>query len=76
MADATPDYFVEHQRLKVQIASLKTNLDRSILEIMEIDFRRKKAVTNIESTRVAIAETEDSLASIVDAHGEAPALEL
>lgn len=76
MADVTPDYFVEQQRLIVQISSLKTNLQRSMLEIMELDSRRRKAVINVEATRAAIAEAEENLASLVDVHGEPPALEV
>ena len=76
MADVTADYFVEQQRLTVHISSLKTNLQRSKLEIMELDSRRKKAVTNIGATRVAITEAEENLASLVDEHGEAPAFEV
>ena len=76
MSDATANYFVEQQRLKVQISSLRTNMDRSMLEIMEIDHRREKAIINIESTRGAIKEAEEALASIVEEHGEAPALDI
>ena len=76
MGDVTADYFVEQQRLKVQIQSLNTNLQRSMLEIMEMDSRRLKSITNIEATRAAIAEAEENLSSLVEEHGEAPAFKL
>ena len=76
MGDVTANYFVEQQRQLVQISSLKTNLQRSMLEIMELADRREKAITNIEATREAIKEAEETLASLVEEHGEAPALDI
>lgn len=71
MADATPDYQVEQQRLVAQIASLKSNLERQKLEIMEMDDRRKKNLENIEATKKSIAGLEKDLRGLVETHGKA-----
>jgi hypothetical protein len=76
MADVTPDWHVEQQRLVVDISSLKTNLARSELEIMELDSRRSRSVTNHEATLVAIKEAEEKLAALVEVHGKPKAPKL
>jgi len=71
MADAMPDYALEQQRLKAQIAALRHNLERFKLEIMEVESRKRAALENIDATDAAIEEHEARLASLVDTHGAA-----
>ena len=76
MADILPDYHVEQQRLVVQISSLKTNLERFKLEVMDLDSRRAKAVGNYEASIIALSEAESNLQALIDVHGEPPDLAL
>ena len=76
MADVMPDYFVEQQRVRAQIASLKHSLERQKLEIMEIDHRRAKTVENMASTEDAIKSRQKDLTALEKEHGKAPAPQL
>lgn len=69
MADKMPNYYVEQQKLRVQIANLEANLERFKLEIMEADSRKEQAHVNIKATEEAIARTREGVASLVEAHG-------
>lgn len=70
MSDLTPDYHVEQQKLIVQIMTLKANMARSHLEIMQLDSRRVGAVENIQSTKTAIDECEERLKGLEETHGK------
>lgn len=71
MADVMPDYALEQQRLKAQIASFRHNLERHKLEIMEVESRKRAALDNIAATCKAIAEHEARLAGLIETHGVA-----
>jgi hypothetical protein len=70
MSDVIPDYHVEIQRLRVQVASLKQNIERYKLEVMEMDSRRRKALENLEATGKALKETSRNIDQVLEAHGE------
>ncbi len=70
MADVMADYKVEQQRLIMQIATLKANMERFKLEIMEFESRKENTLGNIRATEEAITEHEARLASLTEAHGE------
>jgi protein subunit release factor B len=69
MADAMPNYQVECQRLRMQIASLKANIERQKLEILEMEDRKRTALENIEATKKAISEYKIQLKELEEAHG-------
>ena len=71
MADVMPDYALEQQRLRAQIASFRHNLERHKLEIMEVESRKRSALDNIAATGKAIAEHEARLAGLIETHGAA-----
>ena len=70
MADVTPDWNVQQQKLRVQLLSLKTNAERIIEEIMDIDSRRVRALTNLAASREAQVEIKKNLDAMVEEHGE------
>jgi len=70
MADAMPDYFVEQQKLVVQEMTLKANLERTKLEIMQLDSRKESAKVNMQSTLDAIKECEKKRKGLEDTHGK------
>lgn len=70
MSDVMPDYYVEQQKLVVQIMTLQTNMARSKLEIMQLDSRRAGALENIQSTERAIGECEERLRGLEETHGK------
>ncbi len=74
MADLTPDYHVEQQKLVVQIMTLQANMARSQLEIMQLDSRRVGALENIQSTKKAIGECEERLRGLEETHGKLESL--
>ena len=71
MADATPDWHVEQQRLRTHIAQLRHNIERCKLEIMEMDSRTAKAVGNMKATQMAIVDDEKNLKALIAEHGAA-----
>lgn len=69
MADVMPDYRVEIQRVRSEIASLTATLERQRLEIMEMESRRARTLENIAASEAAIQEREATLAGLVEEHG-------
>ncbi len=69
MSDVMPDYGVEQQKLHVQVANLRAQLERYKLEIMEADSKKVQANKNIVATKEAITRTEENIASLAGAHG-------
>ncbi len=70
MADVGPNYGVEQQKLIVQISTLRANMERGKLDLMEIESRRASVLTNLKSSEAAIVEFSDKLESIRAEHGE------
>lgn len=70
MSDVMPDYHVEQQKLVVQIMTLQTNMARSTLEVMQLDSRKAGALTNIQSSKVAIDDCEERLRGLEETHGK------
>ena len=70
MGDITADYNVEQQRKRVELLSLRTNAERTMLEIMDLDSRRAKALTALNATKEAIENVEAELEIMVEAHGK------
>ena len=75
MADAMPDYFVEQQRVISQIAAQENTIQRQRLDIMEMDARKRKSFENIKAAKEAIVSMKETLASLIDTHGQAAELE-
>jgi protein subunit release factor B len=75
MADVMPNYQVECQRIRTQIASLKANIERQKLEIMEMEDRKRTSLENIEATKKAISEYKVQLKELEEAHGIAAEVE-
>ncbi len=72
MADAIPDYFVEQQRCRMNIAKLRTQIEQQKLEIMEMSSRKAKARESIASSEAAVVNLEKTLAELIETHGEPP----
>ena len=70
MADVMPDYKVEQQKLAVQIMTLRTNLERNKLEIMQLDSRKEAALINMKASREAIEDCEKRLKGLEKTHGK------
>jgi len=70
MADVTPDYHVEQQKLVVQIMTLQANAARSKLEIMQLESRKVTSLENIQSTERAIGDCEERLKGLEETHGK------
>ena len=70
MGDLMPDYKVEQQKLRVQVASLKANKERAILELMEVESRKIQIGINLKASDVAVIEAEDKLRSLENEHGK------
>ena len=72
MADLKPDYFVEQQRVRMNIAAMRTQVERAKLEIMEMAARREKAIESIETSQQAIVKMEATLEELIQTHGDPP----
>jgi protein subunit release factor B len=70
MSDSLPDYQVEQQKLKSQIAAQHANIERQKLEILEMASRKRKHEENIVAAHKAIVEMEGNLRSLAETHGE------
>lgn len=70
MADVGPDYRVEQQRLRSQVAQLRANLERFRLDLIEFESRELQTQGNIEATEAAIIEHDGKLTSLIEAHGD------
>jgi TolA-binding protein len=75
MADVMPNYQVEQQRLRSQIAALKANIERQKLEIMEMQERERATLENIEATKKSITECRIQLKELEKVHGIASTVE-
>lgn len=75
MADVMPNYNVESQRLRSQIAALKANIERQKLEIMEMQDRERTTLENIEATKKSVAECRIQLKELEETHGITPIVE-
>jgi len=69
MADVLPNYQVEMQRLRMQIAELRANMERQKLEIMEMEDRKSRLEENIQASINSIGEYEAQLVSLQETHG-------
>lgn len=70
MADSTPNYSVEQQRLRMNIANLQATIERQRFEILEMEDRKARNEENIEKSLEAIGELEQNLADLVKEYGE------
>lgn len=73
MADVTPDWQVEIQRKRMELAGFRHNVERFRLQIMEHESRAKEARANIVATEEAMAEYEARLADLLATHGDGQA---
>ena len=64
-----PNYAVEQQRLISAIASQRSAIERSKLDILELADRKLRALESIAAAEKAIAHSEENLASLKEAHG-------
>lgn len=70
MADVIPDYHVEQQKIRMNIANLRLQIEKCKLEIMEMVSRKKTAQETIEASEKIIVEKEKTLAELIETHGE------
>ena len=68
MADVMPNYGVEIQRLKMQIAAQHATVERQRLENLEMDDRQQRNNENIEAAFRAIEDLEGKLESLQETH--------
>lgn len=69
MADRTPNYHTEQQRLRMGIANFRATIERQILEILEMEDRKAANEENILATKEAITKVERALAALEKEHG-------
>jgi hypothetical protein len=69
VADVRPNYLVEQQRIKSQVAAQWATVERQRLEILELVDRKRRNEENIDAALRAIDELKESLAALADAHG-------
>ncbi len=69
MSDKMPNYFVEQQRLKADIAGQKANIAKQYLDIMEMADRKQRLLDNIEAAKLAVKDKMDRLKGLEQEHG-------
>lgn len=70
MSDVMPNYHVEKQRLKHQMAAQRATIEQQKLAIMEMSDRKMRHLENIESAEEAISNMNAKLKSLEEAHGK------
>ncbi len=68
MADSMPNYRVEKARIRMQISQQQANIDRQTFDILEMEDRIARHQENIDASKKAIAQLEETLASLDAAH--------
>lgn len=68
MVDKMPNYEVEIKRLEVEISTMKHNLLRNELKVMELDAEKKRIAENDEATKKNIKELEIKLVRLRKTH--------
>lgn len=69
MADVTPNWKVEIQRLKMQIAAQRSTIERQRLENMELEDRISRNNENLGAAEKAITELVERLGQLEAEHG-------
>lgn len=69
MADVTPDWIVEMQRLRRQVAQQRVHMEGYKLEVLEGKSRIATAVGNYRASEIAIAEAKKNLSAMEKEHG-------
>lgn len=69
MADVTPNYKVEMQRLRAQIASQLSTIEAQKLAILEMADRSKRHEENIVAAEAAMVAYREQLAGLEATHG-------
>ena len=64
MADKTPNYTVEMKRQQIEIGTMKLNLERMDLRILEIEDEKIKIAENREATEKEIVNMQTNLAKM------------
>lgn len=72
MADVMPNYQVEQQRLRAQIAAQQATIEAQKLAILEMEDRRTRHEENIAAAQKAISTLTEQLHSLMAAHGDMP----
>lgn len=61
MSDVTPNYQLEAEGIRVEIAQLELNIKSQNFRIMQLDDEKRRIDENKEATRVKIAELNKQL---------------
>lgn len=70
MADVTPNYMVEQQRLRSQIAAQRSTIEGQKLAILEMADRKVRHMENIQAAEREVAKLEEKLTRLQADHGE------
>lgn len=70
MGDSMPNYKLEQQRLRAAISAQQSNIEKQLLDIMEMEDRKQRHEDNIAASEKAIAELRAKLDSLEAAHGK------
>lgn len=69
MADVMPNYKLEQQRKRSQIAEQRAVIERQRLDILEMEDRKIRHETNIEAAEKAIEKYTAELKGLEEIHG-------
>jgi len=67
--DSLPNYHVEQQRLRAQLAAQRSKIEEQKLTILEMADRKTRHEENIAAAERAIAEYAKQLAALEATHG-------
>jgi hypothetical protein len=67
--DVTPNWHLEQQRLRAQIAQQQATIEAQRLAIMEMDDRKSRNEENITAALAAILNYQEQLDSLEATHG-------
>ncbi len=70
MTDVTPNYKISVLRMRSEIAQLEAREHAHRLALMELIERRDNTLRNWEAEKGAISGKRETLAELIEAHGE------
>lgn len=69
MTDVLPNYNLEQQRLRSQIAAQRAQIEQQWLAILEMADRKQRHEDNIAAAKRSIADFEERLRDLEETHG-------
>ena len=76
MADIGGDWGLDQQRIRMDVATHLATIEKQKHELLQLAVRRKQIIVNIRAIEDALVDVRARLEDSIEAHGEAPPIDL